>query len=174
MEEMLYAPTKTTAAIMARRRGCSAFETRRVKRDPDCWLFESRTRGPGIEYAELYASDKDFVHHVEITELAVPILVVTCRLDELPDDIPPLFKIEPVTPSLFDKERESRPKAPKLGPAARTRNEPAQLVQNVDPDELARALLILDALNTPVAPPVEKASVSGGLTPEELAAKLFS
>lgn len=165
MEAEAYPQTKSIAAIAARRRGFTAFETKRVGTDPERWIFESRPRGPGIEYAEMYASDKDFVHHVEVTELAVPILVITCKREELPGDIPELFRIEPVTPSLFDVERAPRIKKEKAPEA------PVQFHRNINPDELARAMVLLEQMKiTPVASP----SPARAPTPDELAAKLFS
>lgn len=171
MEEPAYPQTKSIAAMAARRNGHTAFETKRISTDPERWIFESRTRGPGIEFAELWSADKDYIHHVEITEHAIPILVVTCKREEITDDIPELFRIEPVTPSLFDIERAPRVKRER--PAPEDDRTPAQLHSNVDPAELARAMLILESLKT-APPPVENPSPPRAPTPAELAAKLFS
>lgn len=168
MEAELYPQTKSIAAIAARRRGFTAFETKRIGTDPERWIYESRPRGPGIEYAELYAADKDFVHHVEVTDLAVPILVVTCKREELPGDIPELFQIEPVTPSLFDIERAPRIKREKAPP------EPVKFHSDIDPNELARAMVLLQQMQMKPAAPVANPSPPRQPTPDELAAKLFS
>jgi hypothetical protein len=116
----------------------------------------------------MYAADKDFVHHVEVTDLAVPILVVTCKREELPGDIPELFRIEPVTPSLFDIERAPRVKKEKPPEA------PVQFHSNIDPNELARAMVLLQMMQATPATPVEMPSPTRQPTPDELAAKLFS
>jgi hypothetical protein len=170
--EAVYAPTKTLAAICARRRGFRVFETRRVKLNPDAWLYEERPFGAGAEYAELYAKSVDFVHHIEMTETLTPILVVTCRKDELPDDIPELFKVVPVTPELFDAKREPKFKPPSIRPTLKIEpNVPAALHQNIDPAKLAAALLFLNQLSPPV---VTQPILKNEMTASELAAQLFS
>jgi hypothetical protein len=71
------------------------------------WQAFPAALGVTYEYAEAWLEEEkpDYVHHIEITPKKQPVLVVTCFKDELPDDIPPLFKLEPITPELWEKPR---------------------------------------------------------------------
>lgn len=98
---------RSGAARAAMLRGIEAFETYQPvpKADPNAWCYEERENGPGIEYAKDFAEGKDWIHHVEITKLKVPVLVVNITKEELKDEeIPKLFEVRPITPSLWDKQ----------------------------------------------------------------------
>lgn len=105
--------SRSNAAKDAMRRGIRAFETMPIKLDPNAWTYEVRKDGPGIDYALEWAAGKDWVHHVELTALQIPVLVVTCFREEITEDIPKLFELRPLTPSLWEKggERSPRPRS---------------------------------------------------------------
>lgn len=98
--------SRSNAARHATRAGLRAFETMQVPLDPEAWTYEERQTGPGIDYALSWSEDKDWVHHVEITELAIPILIVTCFKHEITEDVPSLFELRPITPELWSKQRD--------------------------------------------------------------------
>lgn len=76
-------------------------------------------RHPSPE-AELWAKSRDYVSHVEVapvdgfrTSEVVPVLVITCTLEEVPTadraEVKELgYRFEPITPSLFQPEVEER------------------------------------------------------------------
>jgi hypothetical protein len=99
--------SRSGAAMAALKRGIKAFETYQPvpKADPSAWCYAERDEGPGIEYARDFAEGKEWIHHVEITELKVPVLIVNITKDELKEeDIPKLFEVRPITPSLWDRQ----------------------------------------------------------------------
>jgi len=100
--------SRSNAARDAMRRGIRAFETMEIPGAPDGWTWEARRDGPGIEYALEYASDKDWVAWVELTVLEVPLLIISCLIEEIPDVIPELFGIRPVTPELWQELPQGR------------------------------------------------------------------
>lgn len=109
-------PYASGAAKAALKAGLRAFETMRMPGDPDKdhYGYEGRDDGPGIAYALLYAKGKEWVHHCEISAKKLPILVVSCCKDELPRDIPGLFILKPLTPSLWDRQAPWQPPLPPL------------------------------------------------------------
>lgn len=99
--------SRSGAAMAAFKRDIKAFETYQPvpKADPSAWCYAVRDEGPGIEYARDFAEGKDWIHHVEITELKVPVLIVNITKEELKEeDIPKLFEVRPITPSLWDRQ----------------------------------------------------------------------
>lgn len=113
--------SRSSAARHAVKSGLRAFECQRPfpSADPSAWTYASRPMGPGVEYAEMVAADFDFVHHIEMTEQAVPILVVTCSKEQLAEfTIPELFKVEPLTHDMWETETPYRAKAPSILPRA--------------------------------------------------------
>lgn len=97
--------SRSRAADEAKRRGILAFETVQLvpHADKNCWGYEERDEGPALDYATLYAETKDWIHHVEVTLKRIPVLVVTVTKDELPPEIPALFELRPLTPSLWNE-----------------------------------------------------------------------
>jgi hypothetical protein len=116
---------RSGAAKAALARDITAFETYQPvpKADPNAWCYAEREPGPGTDYALLYAADKDWVHHCEVTEKKVPVLVVTVTKAELPNDIPKLFVVQPITPSLWtDPDAKSTRKHIATGAAVERRH----------------------------------------------------
>ncbi len=103
--------TRTLAGRAALATGMP-FETICVDPARSYYTFEERDDGPGIKYAKLYARGKEWVSHAEVSLKKKPILIVTCTKSELPKDIPALFEIRPITPSLWDKQGPWKPAAP--------------------------------------------------------------
>lgn len=103
--------SRRLAAINAMRRGVKAFQCFMPMPtvDKKCWAYEERPDGPGIQYARMFAEGKEWIHHCEVTELVVPILVVSCLREEILEPIPELFKIEPLTPELWEAARREYP-----------------------------------------------------------------
>lgn len=103
---------RSYAVKAAKDRGLIAFETYKPvpEIDPRCWTYEERPDGPGIQYAKEYAKGKDWIHHVEVTEAKVPVLVVTCTREELPTDIPAIFELRPMVHEIWEAERRYYPK----------------------------------------------------------------
>ena len=103
--------SRRLAAIHAMRKGLKAFQTFQPMpaADRNCWAFEERPEGPGIEYARMFAEGKDFIHHVEVDDKKIPILVVSCFREEIIEEIPSLFRIEPLTPELWAAARREYP-----------------------------------------------------------------
>lgn len=100
--------SRSNAAKDAMRRGIRSFETMEVPVGQGAWTWEQRRDGPGIEYALSYAEDKDWVAWVELTELEIPILIVSCLIEEIEDIIPDLFGIRPITPELWEELPQGR------------------------------------------------------------------
>lgn len=100
-------PTRCLAAIHAKRRGVLAFE---LVATGDGWAIISHEDGPGAQYARDYASDpaRDWIHHTEIGNDKVPVLVVQVGRDELPNDIPDLFRVIPLCPETWQPDRVRR------------------------------------------------------------------
>jgi hypothetical protein len=93
------------AAKDATKRNIRAFETMTLAPlDPSAWTYEIRKDGPGIDYALAWAAGKNWIHHVEISKLQRPILVVTCFKEEITEEVPDIFDIKPITPSLWGKK----------------------------------------------------------------------
>lgn len=103
--------SRRLAAINAMRRGIKAFECFMPMPhvDKKCWSYREHPVGPGVEYARIFAEGKDYIHHVEINEKLIPILVVSCLREEILEEIPELFKIEPLTPELWEAARREYP-----------------------------------------------------------------
>lgn len=97
--------SRATAAKAALRNGLRAFEcfVPKPHLDKNCWTYEERKFGPGVEFAETLMEQHDFIHHVEITDKAIPILVVTCFEHEIDEMFPDFVRVEPITPSLWEK-----------------------------------------------------------------------
>lgn len=85
------------------------FETICVDPAKSLYRYEARDEGPGIKYARLYAQGKDWIAWPEISLKRKPILIVHVTKAELPKDIPALFEIRPITPSLWDKQAPWKP-----------------------------------------------------------------
>lgn len=103
--------SRSIAAKDAMRRGIKSFETMEVPAGQGAWTWEARREGPGIEYALDYAAGKDWIAWVELTELEVPILIITCLIEEIDEVIPELFGIRPITPELWDELPQGRRRA---------------------------------------------------------------
>lgn len=97
--------TRPQVSRQARRRGIEHFQSIRI---PNVgWrLVDMSAPSPTFADAFAYAKSVDFVSHVEVMHIdggkqpgLRSVLVVTCRKDELPEDVP--FDVEPVTPSLW-------------------------------------------------------------------------
>lgn len=93
--------TRAQAAAHAQKK-YRAFECVQYRAHANQWGFEERALDAGTEFAEMFAEDKDYINHVEITEDAVPLLVVTCFKHEIEDDIPEPLECVPITASLWD------------------------------------------------------------------------
>lgn len=110
--------SRSNAARHAIKRGLRAFETLQpVSSDPTCWTYEDRGDGPTIDYALAWSEGKDWVHHCEVTLKKIPVLIVTCLREEILEDVPALFEIRPLTPSMWEKEKAFYPhpvRVPKL------------------------------------------------------------
>lgn len=108
--------TRSQAAAHALATGMP-FETICVDKSQSFYQWEERDDGPGIKYARLYARGKEWISHAEISLKRKPILIVTCTKAELPKDVPELFELRPITPSLWEKQAKAKPAAPKAPPA---------------------------------------------------------
>lgn len=128
--------SRSNAARDAMRRGIRSFETMEVPAGQGAWTYEIRRDGPGIEYALDYAKGKDWIAWVELTELEVPLLIISCLIEEIDEVIPDLFGIRPITPELWEelpqgarRKRRARllpldqPEAGEATPAPRPRRE---------------------------------------------------
>lgn len=93
--------SRETAARAAHANGNAAFETVISDVSQEMWKYAIRIEGPGIEYARIFAEGKDWVHHVEVTEAGLGVLIVTCLKEEIPEVIPNVLRVRPITPSLW-------------------------------------------------------------------------
>lgn len=123
--------SRSNAARDAVRRGLPSFETMPIPNAPDGWTYEIRREGPGIEYARDFAQDKDWIAWVELTDLEIPVLIVTCFKDEIGEDVPDLFELRPITPELWEKRdetarRRGRVEFPRILPRGETGSDGAQ------------------------------------------------
>jgi len=100
-------PDRSLAAIHAKRRGVLAFE---VVATGEGWAIVTREDGPGAQYARTYAEDstRDWIHHTEIGIDKIPVLVVNVPREELPNDIPDLFRVVPLCAETWEPERKKR------------------------------------------------------------------
>lgn len=103
--------SRRQAAIKALRSGLKSFETYQPMPtvDRNCWTFVERPDGPGVQYAQMFAEGRDWIHHVEVTEKLIPVLVVSCFREEILEEIPSLFEIRPLTPELWETARKQYP-----------------------------------------------------------------
>lgn len=123
--------TRSQAAKAAQRAHIAAFKTLRFPSHG--WKYEPMKAE--VPQAILdYAASVDFVHHVEVNHIDEGrkpgytfVLVVTCRQDELPLDLSPNFKVEPITPELFSKAPDgpNATRNPHLGTTAAPRERSA-------------------------------------------------
>lgn len=97
--------TRPQVARQARRQGIEYFHSIFIPNRG--WrLVNMEARSPTFGDALAYSKTVDFVSHVEVMHIdggkqpgLRSVLIVTCRKDELPEDVP--FDVEPVTPSLW-------------------------------------------------------------------------
>ena len=108
--------SRSRAALHGIRAGWSAFRTfQPFPADKTAWTIKQQPEGPGIKFAKMFAEGKDFVHHCEVTDDAIPVLVVTCFREEIIEEIPEPLILEPITPELWAHNRDSYPR-PRFAP----------------------------------------------------------
>ena len=123
--------SRSQAANAAKRAQIAAFQT--IRFPSHGWKYEEIKAV--IPQAILdYVATVDFVHHVEVNRIEEGrkpghsyVLVVTCRQDELPLDLSPHFKVEPITPELFSRvpDGPNATRNPLLGTTAAPRTRSA-------------------------------------------------
>lgn len=107
---------RSRAANYAIKKGWRSFRTfQPVPSDKKCWSVKEMPMGPGIEFAEIWSEGKDYVAWVEITDAAIPILIVTCFREEILEKLPNPLTMEPITPELWERNRSEYPR-PSLPP----------------------------------------------------------
>ena len=70
------------------------------------------------DYALMYAKGKDWVHHVESNggDSAHAEIIVTCPMDEIPEEIPDVFSVAPLYPEIWEKQKPFDPNAAPIVP----------------------------------------------------------
>lgn len=101
--------TRSGAARAAQKKGWKSFTCFFDKKVNAWYNREVLLTNPAVEWFE--ETKPDFVHHVEMNlydSILVPVLVVTCRQEEIrADEVPAGFKIEPLTRDLWQDISDS-------------------------------------------------------------------
>lgn len=128
----------------ARREGIKAFRSLRIGNQG--WrLITMPDTNPALDPAIAFADACDWVSHVEVHSVdegrqpgTRVVLIVTCFKDEIPDTIPEGVEMEPITPSLWDGDKDAfehrsrEHKATAAGPRAKSDVEsPTKLVWKI-------------------------------------------
>jgi len=100
-------PTRSLAALHAKRAGYPAFECVSIATgDETLWMVEQREATATLDFAKLFSATVDWCAWIEIQKNQIPMLIATCFINEITEDVPKPLKVRPITPELWMPQKQ--------------------------------------------------------------------
>jgi len=141
---------RSEAVLTAKMKGVACFATVKTS---DGWIFTPVAENDVWRYAiDLAEKHRSFIHHAEATDSGSAKLIVTCRREEITEELPDFIPIEPLVGEIWNdnvrperaekKEREPRvatgePQVLKLPKEGTTVRRVWDICETCDPEDKA-------------------------------------